>query len=287
VTTYLSRSAWTTTSAAGATLTGSELVGVAVHWPGTTQAVIGDPGQAKIAERLRSYRNFHVNARGWSDIGYNLAIDQGGRVWMLRSTQWRGNRVGAHCASSTNQRANHKYVGVLLIIGQSEQPSAKMVAAFQDWYHNRFLPGWPGRRDVRPHKRVPGALTNCCGTRATALIDNGTLTAKPGPTPPPPTPPVEEDMPTANEIAAAVWAFKDFDYKVPTTDGKGEWTPEAFGWLARIEHLVQMIRAAQLDVAALAAALAPLLPSGSAPTQEQLEAALRNVLRGGVGDAPA
>lgn len=177
MTTYLTRSAWTSTAAAGAALTGSELVGVAVHWPGTAQAAIGDPGQEKIAERLRSYRNYHVNTRGWSDIGYNFAIDQGGRVWMCRSTQWRGNRVGAHCASATNPRANHKYVGVLLLLGQSEAPSAKMVAAFRDWFHNRFLPGWPGRTDVRGHRQVPGALTNCPGNRAVAAIP--ILTAKP------------------------------------------------------------------------------------------------------------
>lgn len=232
MTTYLPRSAWTSTSAAGATLTGIELVGVADHWPGTTQAAIGDPGQEKIAERLRSYRNFHVNGRGWSDIGYNIAIDQGGRVWMLRSTQWRGNRVGAHCASATNPRANHRYVGVLLIIGQSETPSAKMVAAHQDWFHDKFLPGWPGRRDVRPHKRVPGALTNCCGTRATALIDNGTLTAKPVPIPTPPPAP-EDDMPYRDwpqadkdallqDISDAVLGRKYPEYIDPDGDGKRE-----------------------------------------------------------------
>jgi hypothetical protein len=40
------------------------------------------------------------------------------------------------------------------------------------------------------------------------------------------------------------------------------------------------------DPKKLAESLAPLLPSGSAPTQEQLEAALANVL-GRLDDAPA
>ena len=175
--TYLARSAWTSTSAGGRTLTGSKLRGVAVHWPGTAQAAIGESTQAATAARLRGYRDYHVNVKGWSDIGYNHAIDQAGRIWMCRTTQWRGNRVGAHCASATNQDANHEYVGVLLIIGQSETPSAKMIAAFRDWYHNRFLTGWPGRTDVRGHGQVQGAQTNCPGSRAKAAIP--IMTTKP------------------------------------------------------------------------------------------------------------
>lgn len=66
MTTYLPRSAWTSTSRGGAQLTGTKLVGIAWHWPGTSQDIIGDPGKEAIASRLRSYRNFHVNTRGWS-----------------------------------------------------------------------------------------------------------------------------------------------------------------------------------------------------------------------------
>lgn len=185
MTTYLPRTAWTSTSASGDPLTGSKLRGVAVHWPGTTQDAIGDPGQEAIAGRLRSYRTYHVESNGWRDIGYNLAIDQAGRVWMLRSTQWRGNLIGAHCASATNRDANEEYVGVLLLLGQTEQPTQAMIEAFQDWRHTLFLPGWPGRSDLRGHRQVPGAQTNCPGSRALALVDDGTLGAEPQPEPEP------------------------------------------------------------------------------------------------------
>lgn len=174
MTTYLSRSTWTSTAASGVSIGGGELVGVAVHWPGTTQATIGATSQSSMANRLRSYRNYHVGTKGWRDIGYNLAIDQAGRVWMLRSTAWHGNLVGAHCASASNPRANHKYVGVLLVLGASEQPSQAMKQAFRDWYHDRFLPKWPGRTDVRGHGQVPGAQTSCPGPRARAAIDDMT-----------------------------------------------------------------------------------------------------------------
>lgn len=274
--TYLSRSAWTTTAASGATLTGFELVGVAVHWPGTTQSAIGDPGQASIASRLRSYRDFHVNTRGWRDIGYTFAIDQGGRVWQLRTTTWHGNLVGAHCASASNPRANHKYVGVLLILGQSEQPSAAMIEAFRDWYHTRFLPVWKGRTDVRGHGQVPGAQTNCPGTRAKTLIGNGTLTHQP-------TEPPEDSHMSAADVAELK---KYIDAKVPEVARAVQERSVQVGLdaeplglaVGRTRAGLRRMEAAQLDVASLAAQLAPLLPSGLVATQEQLEAALRNVL---------
>jgi peptidoglycan hydrolase-like protein with peptidoglycan-binding domain len=183
VTTYHARGEWTSTGASGDALPGTLLRGVAVHWPGTSQDVIGDPGKDKIAERLRHYRDYHVNDRGWRDIGYNVAIDQAGRVWMLRSTQWKGNMVGAHCASPANRDANREYVGVLLLLGDEEPLSSAMVAAFRDWYRNRFLPAYPGRTDVRPHGEVSGAETACAGPFVRARISD--LAGVPAPTPTP------------------------------------------------------------------------------------------------------
>ncbi|HKX45799.1 MAG TPA: peptidoglycan recognition family protein [Planctomycetota bacterium] len=169
--TYLPRSAWTSRPASGDTLTGSKLRGVAVHWPGTSQDRIGDPGRLAIGDRLRHYLDYHLS-RGWRDIGYNVAIDQAGRVWMLRSTTWRGNLVGAHCASKANPDANEEFVGVLLLLGDSEAPSAGMVDAFRHWFRDQFLVGWGPRTDVRGHQQVPGASTACPGPYALARLND-------------------------------------------------------------------------------------------------------------------
>jgi hypothetical protein len=180
---FMPRSAWTTASRGGAQLTGAKLVGNALHWPGTPQNVIGDPGAAKIAARLRGYWDFHVNTRGWVDIGYNFAIDQGGRVWDLRGL----TRVGAHAASTSNPDANHEWMGVLLILGDEERPSAAMIRAFQDFRFKVFLPRWPGRTRLTGHGRAPGvqgAQTSCCGPFAAAKILDGTLAQPPGTTDP-------------------------------------------------------------------------------------------------------
>lgn len=201
MTTYLARSKWTSTQASGATLTGTELVGVAYHWPGTSQKIIGVETEAQVASRLRGYRDYHVTGRGWRDIGYNVAFDQAGRAWMLRSTVWGVNMVGAHCASSTNPRANHKYVGALLILGADEAPSAAMFAAIRDWYWNRFLARWPGRRDNRGHGQVAGASTSCPGSAVRARLSAGTIPgSKPG---------SSSGGTTSMSTALEVWGYKN------------------------------------------------------------------------------
>jgi hypothetical protein len=174
MTLYLDRSAWTSSAASGDRLSGTLLRGVAVHWPGTSQDRIGDPGQAAIAERLRHYRSYHIG-KGWRDIGYNVAIDQAGRVWELRTTLWKGNLVGAHCASPSNPDANREYVGVLLLLGDAEALSDAMIAAFRDWYHTWFLFGWPNRYDVRGHGQVLGAETACPGPFVRAVVRDLTV----------------------------------------------------------------------------------------------------------------
>lgn len=166
-----------------------KLVGIAWHWPGTSQDVIGVESEAATANRLRGYRSFHVNTRGWSDIGYNMAIDQAGRVWDLRGL----GRVGAHAASASNPDANHEWMGVLLILGDRERLSAEMIRACQDFTHDVFLPRWPGRTRDTGHGRapgVPGAKTSCPGPFAAELIVDDQLNRKP----------LEDDMPTAKEI---------------------------------------------------------------------------------------
>lgn len=167
-TTYMPRSAWTSTARGGAQLTGTKLVGLACHWPGSTTDAYGVESAATVAGRLRAWRQFHVEDRGWSDIGYNFAIDQAGRVWDLRGSA----RVGAHCASPSNPDANHEFVGVLCIVGDREQPTSAMAVALWDFRRDVFLRRWPGRGDIRGHREVPGAQTACPGNPVIELTNN-------------------------------------------------------------------------------------------------------------------
>lgn len=174
MTVYVSRSTWTSEPRGGAQLTGTKLGGIACHWPGSTTDDYGVESVSRVASRLRGWWDFHVNTRGWSDIGYNFAIDQAGRVWDLRGL----TRVGAHCASASNPDANHEWLGVLFILGDQEEPSAAMIQAFQDFRRDVFLPRWPGRLKLTGHGRapgVPGAQTACPGPFVADRLTDGTL----------------------------------------------------------------------------------------------------------------
>jgi len=48
---------------------------------------------------VRSYQNFHMDDRGWSDIGYNFVIGEDGNVYEGRG--W--NYVGAHAPGYNTQ----------------------------------------------------------------------------------------------------------------------------------------------------------------------------------------
>lgn len=78
-----------------------------------------------------------------------------------------------------------------------------------------------------------------------------------------------DDMPTAKEIADAVWAEA---LKDEVNGGT-----MAAGVMLRKTHRNVVALKGSLDVKALAAALAPLLPTGAGASADQIEAALRRV----------
>jgi hypothetical protein len=193
---YLPRSAWTSTAAGGATLTGSKLLGTSVHYPGDGNVIYAGLTRDQVAGKLRAYRSYHVNTRGWSDIGYQVAGDQAGRVWDLRGI----GRVPAASASDANPDANQEWGAFLMVIGNSEAPSPALIEAFRHWRFHRWLTRWVGKTAVRGHRQVPGAQTSCPGSRVVALIDNGTLLQRPG-TAPAPTPTPEDEMELTDRVA--------------------------------------------------------------------------------------
>lgn len=176
MTTYMSRSKWTaskTLKAATHGLDGEQLKGVEFVTPGRNEALIGVENESKTAARLRGYRNYHLSHSGYDDIGYNFAIDQAGRVWMLRSTSWRGNRGAGR---------SDDYVRVLLVLGDEEIPSASMHEAVNDWYSEKFREGWRGKSEIHDPTFVLRSFDH--------LYDEPDVSRE---TEPPPEPPVAVD----------------------------------------------------------------------------------------------
>ncbi len=53
---------------------------------------------SQVPSRLRGIQNYHMNTRGWSDIGYNFAVDKYGGVWEARGGGYDRPVVGAHAS---------------------------------------------------------------------------------------------------------------------------------------------------------------------------------------------
>lgn len=168
----LSRSKWTSSrnGRAGRPLRASGMLGIALHYPASGNVSFGRLSQAAVAAKLRGWRNYHINGNGWADIGYNFAIDQKGRVWDL--TSWN---VGAHAGSVGNTR----YVGILLVLGNNEQPSSAMIRAIKGFRTKTVLKRYPRATRIKGHQQVPGNSTACPGRPVMALIRSGKLAGKP------------------------------------------------------------------------------------------------------------
>lgn len=184
-TVFKPRPAWTTQPRGGAALAPRGVIGMGSHWPGSTTDDYGVESEAKVAARLRGWWDYHVNGRGWVDIGYNFAIDQAGRVWDLRGS----GRVGAHAASAGNPDANHEWIGVLHILGDEERPTPAMIQAHYDLW-DLLRPKFANMDTERGHGSIPGAQTSCPGPFVRAMLAAG----RPDAPPPEPPPTEEEDL---------------------------------------------------------------------------------------------
>lgn len=190
MTEYLKRSEWTSEARGGADLTAAKLRGVAIHWPGdTSPASFATLSRAGIVRKLQAYRRYHVSIKGWSDIGYQVAIDPAGRVWDLRGI----DRVPAAHASPKNPDANQEFGAVLFLVGLNEAPTKRQVDAFNAWASDVWLKRWPKADELTVHRRVPGAETVCPGARIVNLVDTRRLVIRPRPTKPKPKPAAAQD----------------------------------------------------------------------------------------------
>lgn len=191
---YLPRSAWGARAPkpGPGDLTPSRVAGVAIHWPGTgTHTPITT--RAAVAAALRGWQAFHMDDRGWSDIAYQVAVDQDGRAWTLRGLRTQSGANG-------DVDVNERYGAILLILVTGEQPSAAMKATVRAVIAD-YRKLYPNCVAIRPHSAVRPEPTDCPGPAARAAIAAGDFT--PGTTTP--TPKDWLDMATPAEIEEATY----------------------------------------------------------------------------------
>ena len=166
---YLPRSAWNARPPNGGpgNLTVSRVEGAVIHWPGTgSTSVIHS--KAAVASALRGWQDYHMDTRGWSDIAYQVAVDQAGRAWTLRGLR---TQSGANGDTDVNER----YGAILLILVTGEQPSAAMKATTRGVIAD-FRRIYPRGTAIRPHSAVRPEPTDCPGDPARAAIARGEFT---------------------------------------------------------------------------------------------------------------
>lgn len=139
-----------------------KVVGVALHWPG-----ILDPltNVDQVCAALRSWQGYHMDVKGWSDIAYQVAVDQAGNTYGLRGLRYRSGANG-------DQTTNVMYGAFLLVVAIGEQPTGTMVKAVRsrvDQHRNLFPKSQRivGHRDIRPEP------TACPGELVDDMIDAG------------------------------------------------------------------------------------------------------------------
>ena len=111
------RSEWTDTKPKRTALSWDAVKYVVIHWPGTPGKKIG----TNIGALLRGWYTYHVKDRGWTDIAYNYAVDQTGKIWTLRGDYRDGATSGWGGRS----------VSILAVLANSETPSEAMLKSLK------------------------------------------------------------------------------------------------------------------------------------------------------------
>lgn len=110
-------------------------------------------------QRVRSIQDFHLDGRGWSDIGYNLLVDDAGNAYEGRG--W--DVAGAHAVGHNTSGIGVCYIG-------QNAPTAEAKATIRALYNeaNRRT----GRElDYKGHQDVNA--TSCPGSSLQSWINDG------------------------------------------------------------------------------------------------------------------
>lgn len=163
----VSRKSWGARAPRGRqTVPWSQRVGVAVHH-----------SAGPTSQSVAAIQSYHMTTNGWSDVGYNLLVDQGGTVYEGRG--W--DVLGAHATGH-----NAGWIGVCWIGDATKiEPSAAAKKAMR-WCVEEAQRRAGRKLQVRGHGQLPGQATECPGPAWRKWIAAGM--------------PVEDDMPSAKEI---------------------------------------------------------------------------------------
>jgi hypothetical protein len=192
VVTYYRRSAWTSHGPIRplTLLDPASVLGMSVHWPGSTGRWGQTPTLAESAARLEAERVQHTSpsksdsSKPWSDFAYDFACDLAGRVFEGRGIAYRS-------AANGNATTNSQYVAVTILMGDGDTLTPAAVEAVR-YVRGLVLTRYPHAIRVIGHRDLYS--TECPGPQAYALVRSGAFASAPE----------EDNMPTADEVADAL-----------------------------------------------------------------------------------
>jgi N-acetylmuramoyl-L-alanine amidase len=108
---------------------GQVLGGFVHHTAGTNSYL-----QSDVPGIIRSIYAYHVNGRGWRDIGYNFLVDRFGRIWEGRYGGVDRAVVGAHTAGYNSNAFGMSVLGTY----RSKQPETALLDAYERLFAWKF-----------------------------------------------------------------------------------------------------------------------------------------------------
>ncbi len=192
----------------------------------------GDTDASDFAAVVRSYWDFHVNGRGWADIGYNWLVDGNGVIYQGRAFNLDGNRdvIGAHFSGY-----NANTMGICVIGNYNNRmPTGDALFSL-----NEMLAWKTSEREIDPlaraqHHSPGGNIFQISGHR-----DSGIYTECPGHQ-------MYSFLPELRENVADLLDefFTPVDYHIPQGDHEAgfESLAEAFNWINVLDELQSNIR---------------------------------------------
>ncbi|EDY47753.1 peptidoglycan recognition protein I-beta [Streptomyces clavuligerus] len=110
----------------------------------------------------RQIQNYHMDSRGWDDIGYNFLVDRDGRIYEGRGWTVEGAHATGH---------NTSHIGVCFIGGDGDA-GPRVATAVRGLYTRACE--LAGRSLARTwHGGLPGQSTSCPGSALRAWVQGG------------------------------------------------------------------------------------------------------------------
>lgn len=145
---------------------------IVVHWGGGTSQI---PAEGE-DDRLRIWRNYHINSKGMRDIAYNYAIgDESHLCYRLRGLNYGGHTSSTNDRTPEGDSYNHASVGVVLVTGAADVDGFSQGGLERLGQLIRDLQAQFGPLVVKAHSTVKqenGSNTACPGDQVEAWIDS-------------------------------------------------------------------------------------------------------------------